>query len=130
MSTEFNGITASVKFVRDDTEYGDGGDGHPYEWDHRVWSVTLRTEGRRMQTRYMTGTGYKGEPTAETVLGSLLSDAGTVDYSVDFEDWAANLGYDTDSRKAERDYRATVRQTNRLKRFLSDRYDEFLNLEF
>jgi len=34
------------------------------------------------------------------------------------EDWCAEYGYDTDSRKAERTFRAVERQTKALKRML------------
>lgn len=36
-----------------------------------------------------------------------------------FEDWASELGYDTDSRKAERTYRACQENCLRLKKILS-----------
>lgn len=46
-------------------------------------------------------------PTAADVLYSLCSDAGALDYA-SFEDWAADFGFDTDSREAERIYRACL----------------------
>jgi hypothetical protein len=41
------------------------------------------------------------------VLACLASDASALDCA-SFEEWAADLGYDTDSRKAETVYRACV----------------------
>jgi hypothetical protein len=41
------------------------------------------------------------------VLHCLLLDAEALEYR-DFEDWAENFGYDTDSRKAETTYRACL----------------------
>lgn len=41
------------------------------------------------------------------VISSLLSDADVIDCT-SFEDWAGNLGYDTDSRKAEAMYRTCL----------------------
>lgn len=46
------------------------------------------------------------KPTLTDVLYSLVSDAQTVSYSAGFEDWCADLGYDDDSRSAEKTYRA------------------------
>jgi hypothetical protein len=123
--SEFNGVKASVKFVCMDEETENG-----QTWDHNVWSATLRTDGRQFTVTYRTGLGIKGTPTAEDILSAVLSDAGTAVYTDSFEDWADNLGYDTDSRKAERIYRTVIRQTASLKRLLGDRYSEFLALEF
>ena len=46
------------------------------------------------------------KPTLTDVLYCLVSDAQTVNYCAGFEDWCAELGYDDDSRKAEKTYRA------------------------
>ena len=76
-----------------------------------------------MTTEFRTGIGWDHEPSAADVLGSLLSDAGTVYALQDggsFEEWAEDLGYDADSRKAERVWRQVVAQTERLERFLGD----------
>lgn len=57
----------------------------------------------------------------------LLSDACGADR--DFDDWARDLGFDTDSRRAERIYRVTVKQTEKLSAFLRDDYDTFMQAE-
>lgn len=46
-------------------------------------------------------------PDSADVLASLLMDSGVLDSS-NFEEWASDLGYDTDSRKAESIYRACL----------------------
>jgi hypothetical protein len=46
------------------------------------------------------------EPVLADVLYCLVSDAQSVTYASGFEDWAADMGYDDDSRKAEAAYRA------------------------
>jgi hypothetical protein len=51
--------------------------------------------------------GARLEPNALDVIHSLLMDGGAIDEG-SFEDWASNLGYETDSRKAEAMYRACV----------------------
>lgn len=52
--------------------------------------------------------GSKPIPTPEAVdvLYCLVLDSDALEY--DFEEWAANFGYDTDSRKAEEIYRACL----------------------
>jgi len=45
-------------------------------------------------------------PTLADVLESLGMDWASIENSTAFEDWADELGYDTDSRKAEQTYRA------------------------
>lgn len=133
ISSHFRNVTASVTYLREDHEPDERGnfdDRGPFAgWDHRVWRVLLRTDGRRMTVTYRTGLGL-GEPTAKDVLGSLVMDAWTVRSADGFEDWANELGYDPDSRSAERTYRQAKRQTERLRTLLGDRYDEFLALEF
>lgn len=65
------------------------------------------------------GRGHNGkEPDAASVLDCLASDASTLENASGFEDWAVELGYDSDSRKAERTYRAIQQQTERLRQFL------------
>lgn len=53
------------------------------------------------------GAGPKIEPNFADVLHSLASDSDAIDCA-SFEEWAGNLDYDTDSRKAESIYRACL----------------------
>lgn len=55
-------------------------------------------------------------PTAEEVLDCLAMDASAMDES--FEDWAAELGFDTDSRKAEAAYNACRESRFALRKLL------------
>lgn len=59
------------------------------------------------------------EPSAADVLYTLVSDAGALDHPT-FEDWAAELGYDTDSRKAEATYRACLEIGLKLRAAVGD----------
>ena len=71
------------------------------------------------------GYGHNGdEPTAEDVMECLLSDAQAE--NDDFEGWASDLGYDTDSRQAEKTYKACVDIAHRLRKLLGDDYDQFM----
>ncbi len=86
--------------------------------DH--WKVTIRAGRSRMSTVFSMGYGHKGNaPTLADVLDCLASDASSV-AQADYDEWARDMGYDTDSRKAERTYKACVRQGEKLKRLLGD----------
>lgn len=99
------------------------------EWQRNSnsWRVTLRYDGRRMSLDFWTGIGCRGEPDAESVLDCLLSECSAL-YE-DFEEWACNLGFDSDSRKAEKTYKACVKLGNKIKRLLGDDFDAFLESE-
>lgn len=99
------------------------------EWqrDARHYKVQLRYKGRRMTLDFWQGIGINHDPDAEAVLDCLLSDASSADE--DFELWCGSLGFDTDSRKAERIYRQIRTQTQNLRQLLGDDFDEFLNAE-
>jgi hypothetical protein len=88
----------------------DGGD---WAAGAKHFRVTLRSEavtgGPAFTVEFSVGSGWKRLPVLADVLDSLASDASWVDQP--FKDWAAYLGFDPDSRKAEKVYRA-VRQTH------------------
>ena len=58
-------------------------------------------------------------PAISEVLCCLLSDASAIDFP-DFEDWADNYGYDSDSRKAESIYRACLDIGLKLRNMLGE----------
>ena len=58
-------------------------------------------------------------PTLRDVLYSLVSDADAIDCAT-FEDWASNYGYDTDSRSAEKAYRACLESGLKLRAMLGE----------
>jgi len=84
------------------------------------WKATLLRNGRRLTTEFHQGSAHTSEPTAADVLSCLVSDAVSVEQEPDFEGWAESLGYDADSRKAERTYKACARIRDRVRRFLPD----------
>jgi len=93
---------------------------HPYR-------VRLRYQGRQMSLDFFMGQAHTDEPDAAEVLSCLLSDASACDQS--FEEWASELGYETDSRKAERVYNMCVKQGEKLKLLLGDDFERFLYAE-
>jgi hypothetical protein len=94
--------------------------------DH--WKCVFRSGKRRMTVTFSKGPGHNGaEPTAEEVLDCLASDASGVQNARSFDDWCSEYGYDTDSRKAEKIYKACVRQSAELLNLLGQTgYDTLL----
>lgn len=117
-----NGITLTAVKTDRNPNMADSRD-----MDH--WKVTLKRGRARMTLVFSMGYGHKGaSPEARDVLDCLASDASGIDNSRGFEDWCANYGYDTDSRKAEKTYNAIRHQASRLETFLgdSDLYQQLL----
>jgi hypothetical protein len=88
------------------------------------WHVTLHNPNnkRTMTVCFSKGYGHKGaHPTANEVLYCLVSDSDCMDY--DFEEWAENMGYDPDSRKAEKTFNVCKRQTEKLIKFIDSEED-------
>lgn len=99
------------------------------EWPRGSSHFKVRIgRGRRSFGLYFSqGSGIRDVPGAATVLDCLASDAASYENTKDFEDWASEFGYDTDSRKAERTYRMVKRQAEQLKRTIGeDAYNELL----
>lgn len=67
-----------------------------------------RLKNPKQDIHHWTNQGVKvfPNPTAEQVLDCLITDASCWESNRTFEDFCAELGYDTDSRKAERVYQA------------------------
>jgi hypothetical protein len=99
------------------------------DWQKQAtgYRVQLRYARRAMSLDFWQGSAHTDDPTVSDVLSCLLSDSMAVDQA--FEDWCGDLGYDTDSRKAESTYRACVRSGEALQRVLGDQYETFLYAE-
>lgn len=80
-------------------------------------AVLKMGDHRLIIPQYHQGLGINGDPTAGDILRAVVLDAALVDGS-SFEDFCANLGYDTDSRKAEKVYAACKREAADLMEFL------------
>lgn len=88
------------------------------------WRVTLRRIDGALSSppitlHYSQGPAIAGEPTAADVLYCMLSDAQSVADRT-FEEWAGDMGWDSDSRKAERAYLACQGERVQLARLLPD----------
>lgn len=65
----------------------------------REYVIEITLNGEKHTCEYRQGTAHYTLPTAKEVLHSLKVDASCVIYN-DFEQFCAEFGYDTDSRKA------------------------------
>ncbi len=106
-------------------------------WGHFEWSVTLICGEQSFTTAYRTGLGHRDcdsvrakrwildprapkRPSLADVVSSLLSDA---QCSADsFEDFCADCGYDTDSRKALETYLACQTIGTAVRRLFGAKY--------
>jgi hypothetical protein len=92
-----------------------------------AWRVTLTYEGRSMTAAFYQGPAHKDAPSAADVLSCLCSDARAGDQT--FEDFCSDMGLDTDSRKAEKTWRACKATGPRVYALLGHDFDVFASAE-
>ena len=90
------------------------------------WRCTFTRAGKRMSVAYHMGSAHTDAPCMWDVLSCLFSDAESAGES--FESWASDLGYDTDSRKAEATYKACQSIAKRLHALFGDDFETFREL--
>lgn len=88
------------------------------KWKANHYLCVIAKGAKFMSTYYSMGLGLQGEPELSDVLDSLAMDAQGYENAGDFEDWANEYGYDTDSRKAEKTYNTIGEQSKRLRKLL------------
>jgi hypothetical protein len=92
------------------------------------WTCTLKYDGKQYTIPFYKGSGHGGsEPTVEEVLECLFQDANTADNARDFEDFASEMGYDSDSKKAEKIFIQCQRISDNLKRLFTSDYNRIMN---
>ncbi len=98
-------------------------------WTHDAWRVTLTHNDEALTVPYRQGVGFNVKPPElASVLESLLSDAAGADQP--FADWAGDLGYDADSRKALATYHACGEVRRGLIRlFGQETFEKLLEVE-
>jgi len=84
------------------------------------WKCTIKRGSRQITVPFSQGEAHKDPPTLPEVLDCLASDASGYLNAATFEDWASELGFDTDSRKAEHTYRTVEVQTAQLGKLLGE----------
>lgn len=92
-------------------------------WQTRVYREEIGLEngthrGKDFTVFYSMGSAYTGKPKTSDVIHSLLMDSEAAEES--FEDWCSNFGYDSDSRKAERTYRACMETAKKMHRLFTE----------
>ena len=92
----------------------DAGDWHA---GSQHFSFKVSRAGREYSGHYSQGQAHTAAPDLCDVLAALLMDSSGADQP--FEDWAADLGFDPDSRKAESVYNACGETLAALERMFS-----------
>jgi hypothetical protein len=91
------------------------------------WMVKLTYQNRQMTIPFYMGSGHNGkEPELNSVLESLFLDA-SAENEGSFENWASSLGYDTDSRSAEKIYNQCLKISKKLNQLLGEDYETIEN---
>jgi hypothetical protein len=117
-----------VRFAAEMTDANPHMDSMPAGSVH--WRCTLKVGRRSMVVYFSQGPAVCREPTAEDVLDCLASDASGYENAGSFEEWCGEYGYDTDSRKAEKTYKAIEKQCDGLGRLFSpDQFAALLSAE-
>jgi hypothetical protein len=100
-------------------------DANPHIADDADWArtashylCTLRHGRRTMKVHYSMGSAHTEEPKVAEVLDSLASDYPAT--NVTFETWCDDYGYDTDSIKALKTFRACRRVGAQLAKWLGE----------
>ena len=87
------------------------------------WEATITRGGDHVfKTYYSQGPAHTHTPDASDIIGALLKDIiddTSGEYESDFRDWAENLGYDTDSRAAEKIYTACLEISDYLRKIFN-----------
>ena len=109
-----NGPSMDVPFYQSEYAYGTKPRYFDYPYQEREWERKNK----------------RPAPTLEDVLSCLVMDASGYENSRNFEDWASDYGFDTDSRTAERTYQTVAEQSKALRHLLGHkRYAEYMNAE-
>lgn len=104
--------TIKIKYLSNDYYF----DGETESRD--IYRITLTRKGKRFTFKFgqsLIGSELGEEPTAYSVLTCLTNMNPDT-----FENFCAEYGYDTDSRKAEKTYKAVKKEWAGVKRLFSD----------
>lgn len=119
-------VTVSNKRGKIETDYMQG-IGHIPDFNHNE-RITLEVD-ERYKLASEEGKIWRGnkwhtkklpEPKIDDVMYSLVADSDVLDYAT-FEDWAQEFGYDEDSRKGEKTYRACLTIALQMRAMLGDK---------
>lgn len=96
---------------------------HPASFHYKC---ILKHNNKQFSFYFTQGPAVEGPPTVTGVLKCLITDTLIAENSPDFEDFANEFGYCMDSRRAERIYKAVLKQRDNLQRVFNSLYDDLL----
>lgn len=103
------------------------GEDYKDEWKKTAnkYKARITYNKKSITISFYTGNGWKKDPVLEDILGSILLDTTYLDYG--FEDFANAMGYNSDSRKAEKIYKEIQKQAKKINRiFTKEEQEELL----
>jgi hypothetical protein len=111
-----------------ENHYADSNPNFTGEWERNAshYRCVLKRGRKRMTVAFSQGSAHTQEPAAHDVLYCLQADTSSVDNAGGFQEWARDLGYDPDSRKAESTYRACERAARKLRQFMGELFESFM----
>ncbi len=129
--TELETLCAKLGVKAVATEGAPDVDFEPNDWRATAtgWTVKLRYGKTSLTVPFWQGSAHEKPPTAADVISCLLSDTVNVENARDFEEWARDLGFDTDSRKAKKTYNQCERIGRRVRALLGDDFDRLARAE-
>jgi hypothetical protein len=101
-------------------------------WDfpHKHFTITVSRPGASSFTnQFNQGLKLTDEPAALDVLACLVLSAQGIEDCSNFEEWKDAYGYNPDSRADEKLYKEVRKNTAKLKKFLNDKYKDYMNCE-
>ena len=106
------------------------GNSVPFEdrdkWQRELEPYTVQLRYKRRRFTFPFWAGRSCDLQTVDAAGAILSEAAGYESATCFEDWAADFGYDTDSREAERIYRAIGRTHANVKRLLGGDFEALI----
>lgn len=124
MTTELRTLCEQLG-IRAEVEHGNDDALEPSFVGSHPWTVRLvRGKGSRLRTLtvpFWTGSANSSEPDAADVLSCLVSDARLGEQS--FEGFCSDMGESTDSRRAERIWKACRKSAPWVREFLGDDFE-------
>lgn len=103
------------------------GEDYKDEWKKTAnkYKARITYNKKSITISFYTGSGWKKDPVLEDILGSILLDTTYLDYG--FENFANAMGYNSDSRKAEKIYKEIQKQAKKINRiFTKEEQEELL----
>ena len=100
-----------------------------HKWNEKFthYKCVIKNGRKRMSLYYSTLPTNTEPPRLSEVLEDLSLDAKDVT-NKSFESFCFDLGYSTDSRKTEKNYKLCLKRTNKLKKLLGDDFQRLLIL--